>query len=233
VRGTRFLPLDPRQAVTDGRFSRVPVLIGANRDEGRTFLSGAVGMTRSEYAEGVRETFGQAADAVLAHYPWPARPNRFTGAYLAGAYVTDAGLAAGIGGCPNRELTQDLSHHTPTWAYEFNHRTGPGPALEPLGYQWGAGHAAELAYLYPGFNLVPVAPTFDRGERRLAQEMKRFWGSFVHHGNPNVPGQTRWPRTNPTGQVLSLRADGQSMLISDARLAREHKCAFWQEPEKR
>jgi para-nitrobenzyl esterase len=50
-----------------------------------------------------------------------------------------------------------------TWAYEFAHRTGPG--LTPIpGYVWGAGHAAELAYLFPSFdNGTPIAPTFDGG----------------------------------------------------------------------
>jgi carboxylesterase type B len=66
----------------------------------------------------------------------------------------------------------DFAQYTRTWAYEFAHRTGPGLTPEPAGYVWGAGHAAELAYLFPSFdNGTPIAPTFDAGERRLAAEM--------------------------------------------------------------
>ena len=105
---------------------------------------------------------------MLAHYPWPATSDQFTAAYLTGAIFTDSGLVVGIGGCTNRLLTRDFARYTRTYAYEFDHRTGPG--LTPIpGYVWGAGHAAELAYLFPSFdNGTPIAPTFNAAERRLA-----------------------------------------------------------------
>jgi carboxylesterase type B len=228
VRGTSVLPLDPRVAVHQGRFTRVPVVIGANRDEGRTFTVDNVGWTKAQYLSWVRGTFGANADAVLAHYPWPAHADRFTAAYLTGAILTDSGLVFEIGGCPNRRLTQDIARHTRTWAYEFAHRTGPGLRPEPAGYVWGAGHAAELAYLWPSFdNGTPIAPNFNRAERRLATEMVRYWGAFVRHGRPQVAHQPHWPRYDRHQQVLSLRAGGGTRVISDARLAAEHQCAFW------
>src|SRR5690242_10943005 len=152
-----------------------------------------------------------AALAALVLLPSPAA----VAAYLIGAIMTDSGLLAGIGGCANRALTADLARWTRTYAYEFAHRTGPG--LTPIpGYVWGAGHAAELAYLFPSFdNGTPIAPTFDRDERRLAQDMKRAWGAFVRSGSPG------WP---PYG-VESLRAGGRSRLITDAEYAAEHQCA--------
>ena len=227
VRGTPTLPLDPAAAVASGQFARVPVVIGANRDEGRTFAQGFIGSTREQYVAWVRDSFGATADPVLARYPWPADADRFTAAYLIGAIMTDSGLVAGIGGCANRRLTRDLARWTPTWAYEFAHRTGPG--LTPIpGYVWGAGHAAELAYLFPSFdNGTPIAPTFDAAERRLARDMKRSWGAFTLRGTPNGPGLAHWPRYDRTGPVLSLRAGGQSRPISDVRFVAEHQCAFW------
>jgi para-nitrobenzyl esterase len=228
VRGTPFLPSDPREAVATGEFAHVPVVIGANRDEGRTFTQGNIGWTRQQYVDWVAENFGSDAGAVLARYPWPDRSDRFTAAYLTGAIVTDAGLAVGIGGCTNRKLTQDFARFTRTFAYEFDHRTGPGVTPIP-GYVWGAGHAAELAYLFPSFdNGTPIAPTFNRDERRLATEMKGYWGAFALTGRPRVPGQARWPRYAAQGRtVLSLEAGGRSHPISDAALSARHHCAFW------
>jgi carboxylesterase type B len=227
VRGTPTLPVDPAAAVASGQFARVPVIIGANRDEGRTFAQGDIGWTREQYVAWVRGNFGTNADAVLARYPWPANADRFTPAYLVGAILTDSGRLAGIGGCANRRLTRDLARWTRTYAYEFDHRTGPG--LTPIpGYVWGAGHAAELAYLFPSFNNgTPIAPTFNGAERQLARDMKRYWGAFTLHGTPDAPGLAPWPRYNRSGLVMSLRAGGQSRPISDAQLVAEHQCGFW------
>jgi carboxylesterase type B len=227
VRGTGFLPVDPREAIRTGDFARVPLVIGANLDEGRTFAQGFIGASREQYVAWVRASFGANADAVLAHYPWPAQPDRFTAAYVIGAIMTDSGVLAGIGGCANRQLTRDFSRFTLTFAYEFANRTGPG--LTPIpGYVWGAGHAIELAYLFPSFNNgVPITPQFDAGDQRLALDMKRYWGAFARFGAPEVFGQPLWPPYNFTRLTMSLLPGGRETLIRDAALSDEHQCGFW------
>jgi carboxylesterase type B len=231
VSGTPSFPEAPAAAVEAGRFQRVPLVIGANRDEGRTFAQGFIGADRSAYEQFVQGIFADRAADVLAQYPWPATSDRFTAAYLVGAIQTDAGLIAGIGGCTNLELTRTFARWTRTYAYEFAHRTGPG--LTPIpGYVWGAGHAAELAYIWPSFNNgTPIAPLFDAGERRLAREMVQYWGAFTKYGAPPVPGQVHWPRFDPHsdrhGAILSLRAGGNSRVIAEATYRAEHQCDFW------
>lgn len=228
VHGTAFLPRPVREAIASGDFARVPVVIGANRDEGRTFAAGNTGWSRKQYEAWVRQTFAETADAVLAEYPWPADAGEYTGAYLSGAILTDSGLLLGIGGCTNRQLSHDFARHTDTYAFEFAHRTGPGLAPGPGGYEWGAGHAAELAYLFPSFdNGTPIAPTFDAGEQMLASTMKTYWGSFVTNGSPDAQGLRPWPLFNEDGGVLSLRAGDETVVISDTELADEHHCGFW------
>ena len=227
VSGVPALPQNPDTAVRTGAFARVPVVIGANRDEGRTFAQGFIGQNRDQYEGFVRGTFGARADAVLARYPCPADADTFTAAYLVGAIFTDSGSIAGIGGCANRELTRVLAGYTRTYAYEFAHRTGPG--LTPIpGYVWGAGHAAELAYVWPSFdNGTPIAPTFNAAERKLAADMVDAWGAFVRDTRPDSAGPTHWPTFSRTSQTMSLRAGGSSVLISDTELAAEHNCDFW------
>ncbi len=144
VSRTPSFPEAPAEAVHNGHFKRVPLVIGANQDKGRTFAAGFIGADEAVYRGFVRQVFGERASDVLAHYPRPADPDRFTAAYLVGAIQTDAGLIAGIGGCANRALTDTFARWTRTYAYEFAHRTGPGLTQVP-GYVWGAGHAAELA----------------------------------------------------------------------------------------
>lgn len=228
VRGIPFLPDDPRKAVATGHFTRVPVLVGASRDEGRFFAQSFIGWSRDQYEGWVRQSFPTHVQAVLARYPWPAASDRFTAAYLAGAVFTDSGLLAGIGGCSHRALTRDLARYVPTWAYEFDHRTGPGPTPIP-GYEWGAAHAAVLFYLFPSLDIgTPIAATFDPAERQLAGEMTQYWAAFIRQSQPGVHGQADWPRyRSPDYLTLSLRAGGASTTIPDEKLAAEHQCGFW------
>jgi carboxylesterase type B len=227
VHGTATLPIAPDDAVRTGRFSRVPVVVGANHDEGRTFSAGMIGWTKDQYLAWVRSSYPSRADSVLAAYPWPAGATRFTAAYLIGAIETDSGLLAGIGGCTNRTLTREFARYTRTYAYEFDHPSGPGVAPIP-GYHWGAGHAAELAYLWPSFNNgTPIAPTFNAGERRLAREMVQYWGSFVKQARPGAKGQPIWPAYNRRAMTLSLRAGGRSTVITDATYRAGHHCDLW------
>jgi len=227
VAGTPTLPEAPAGAVAAGRFHRVPLIVGANRDEMRTLSQGFIGADRAAYETFVRQTFGDRAADVLPRYPWPETSDQFTAAYLIGAIGTDSGMISGIGGCAQRELARTFASWTRTYAYEFAHRTGPG--LTPIpGYVWGAGHAAELPYIWPSFNNgTPIAPLFDAGERRLAREMVQYWGAFTRYGRPHVPGQVHWPRYGPAGEVLSLRAGGDTQVISDGTYVTQHQCRFW------
>ncbi|MGW2044733.1 carboxylesterase/lipase family protein [Streptomyces sp. NPDC001858] len=227
--GTPTFPVGVREAVDSGKFTRVPVVVGATRDEGRTFATGFIGAGQDAYLGFVRSVAGDRTEEALARYPWPETSDRFTAAYLVGAIMTDSGMISGIGGCGLRSLAQSFERYTPTYAYEFDHRTGPGLTQIP-GYEWGAGHAAELAYLWPSFdNGTPIAPLFDAGERRLAREMVQYWGAFTKNARPDVAGQRAWPRYREAtgGRMLSLRAGGRSVLGDDDRYAAEHQCSFW------
>jgi hypothetical protein len=50
--GTSVLPIAPRKAVADGSFARVAMVMGANRDEGRTFRQGNMGGRRPTTTNG-------------------------------------------------------------------------------------------------------------------------------------------------------------------------------------
>ncbi|HKT01317.1 MAG TPA: carboxylesterase family protein [Rugosimonospora sp.] len=227
VSGIPSMPMVPDTAVRAGDFARVPLLFGGNRDEGRTFTQGFIGFTQAQYTSFVQGLFGTRAAVLLARYPWPKNATKFTAAYLVGAMLTDSGVIVGIGGCATRALTQAVARFTRVYSYEFDHRDGPG--LKPIpGYVWGAGHAAELAYLWPSFdNGTPIAATFNAGEKRLALDMVRYWGSFIRGGQPFARGSALWPAYNRGQLSLSLRAGGGSVLIRDQTIATEHNCDLW------
>jgi carboxylesterase type B len=233
VHGTPTLPVEMRSAVATGRFNRVRTLVGGTRDEGRTFTTEMVGWTRGQYEYTVRLMFGADADAVLSRYPWPAESDRFTAAYLLAAVFGDSGRPYDMGGCATRRLVDDFARHVPTYAYEFDHRTGPGLRPQPEGFVWGAAHAAELPYMWPSFdNGTPIAATFTREERRLARDMTRYWGGFLWSGRPWSLTLPWWPRyvlalDGAERQRMQLRPGGESRRISDATFVAEHQCDFW------
>ena len=107
---------------------------------------------------------------------------------------------------------------------------GPGliPLILPPSYNWGAGHAAELAYLFPSFDAgVPLASGFDPDEDMLARQMKLQWGQFVATGSPNADSLIPWTPYSETGTVMVLHA-GNNSVTTDAEVLRErHNCSFW------
>jgi carboxylesterase type B len=231
VNTTPTLPQDPFLAVTSGAFTRVPVLIGANRDEGRSFTQGDVDWTQQIYEQWVRDNFGPDADAILAHYPWPATSDRWTGAYLEAAILTDGGFLAGIGGCSGRFLTNAIAGYVPTFSYQFDHRTGPGLTPIPRIHMGGGPrrrarlHVAQLRQRHPD------RPDLQRRRATPGPRHGRMVGQLHPHRRPGSVGGTAWPRLDvslgPKAQLLSLRAGGHSIPITDARLSAQHQCEFW------
>jgi para-nitrobenzyl esterase len=221
------LPIADAQAVASGDYTRVPILIGTNHDEGRTFAQGFASLTQQQYEQFVDQLYGSQAPAILQRYPWSAYPSPYTAAYAIGAIWTDSGFITGIGGCPAQNLAAQFARTTPAFFYQFDDRHAPGLNHNLPGYQWGAGHAMELAYLWPSFNNgFSLYDLLTPAQLELSQQMVKYWGAFARTGAPEVPGQPTWPRYT-SGQLMSLRPGGQSLTISADAFAAEHQCSFW------
>ena len=226
------LPTAPQKAVDSGNFAKVPVLMGTNHDEGRTFSQGYAGYTQAQYTQLVDSTFGALAPQVLAHYPWSAYPSPYTAAYAIGAILTDSGTVGGIGGCAEQNLAASLAKNTRTYFFQFDDEHAPGLNNSVPGYQWGAGHAMELAYLWPSFtNGYSLAAEFTPAQRALSRQMIAYWGAFTKAGSPDAAGQPAWPAYSPAAGgrpgLLSLRPGGQSRAITGATFGAQHQCSFW------
>jgi carboxylesterase type B len=221
------LPVADASAVAAGNYDHVPVLMGTNHDEGRTFSQGLTGLTEAQADALVTSEYGSRAAGVLARYPWSSYPSPYTAAYMIGDIWTDSGFITGIGGCPTQNLASQFASTTRTYFYQFDDLHAPGLNNDQPGYQWGAGHAMELAYLWPSFNNgYSLYDLLTPAQLELSQQMVKYWGAFVTTGRPEVPGQPLWPRYG-SGQLMSLRPGGQTQLISAATFGAEHQCSFW------
>lgn len=232
TRDTPFLPMETRRAVLAGNFTHVPVIVGSMRDEGRSFTRPDPGWSQARYEAYLSASFGAQAGAILKLYPYPAGDHdQAAVAYQVAAINTDNGTLGagivneGIGGCGNLALTEALARYVPVHAYEFTHRTGPGWYPIP-GYLWGAGHAAELTYLYPQHDGGRTYAGFTHAEVALSDDMVRYWGDFVKQADPNGVRLTPWPAYSQ-GSLLSLDINGKTVAISKADFASEHRCDLW------
>jgi para-nitrobenzyl esterase len=225
--GGTELPADPNTAVAAGHFTRVPLLIGTNHNEGRTFSQGLAGLNEQQYDGLIQSQYGANASKVLAEYPFSAFPSPYTAAYAIGAVWTDSGFIGSIGGCAAQSQEQTFRKYTPVFAYQFDDLGAPGLNDSLPGYMWGAGHAMELAYMWPSFdNGIPLYPQLTPAQLELSSWMVRYWGAFARFGAPIVRGQTLWPPYR-SGKMLSLRQGNGSIPISDAEFSSEHNCSFW------
>src|SRR3954447_21705739 len=115
--GGSFLPENPRNAIAAGRWNKVPILMGTNRNEYRLLNVGAYKTTAEQYVGYLQRTYGAAAGDVLARYPLESYPAPF---YALTSVQTDA-----IYACGAQVIANTVSGLTPTWQYEFNDPDSP------------------------------------------------------------------------------------------------------------
>jgi para-nitrobenzyl esterase len=227
--GGSELPIPVAQAISSGRFTKVPILMGTNRDEARAFAETASSWTTQQFTAFVDNTYHSLAPTVLKAYPLSAFSQPYAVAYDLAAMWTDSGLIEGIGGCPEQNLARQFtSSGVPTYFYQFDDPNAP-PLSDtgPPGYQWGAAHATELPYMWPSFtNGSSLYAELTAAQLQLSGQMLAYWGAFVRDGSPAAAGQPQWT-TYQSRQLMSLQPGGQSHLISGVTFGDEHDCDFW------
>ena len=218
--GTAALPRAPLEAFAAGERIQVPVLVGYDRDELRSFLSREYPLSPERFNETVRRAYGADADSVKAEYPLSAGTDPL---YTLGAIRSDQMII-----CPGFLTADALAKHGPVSTFEFADRTAPPfQALamrhpDPAGFEQGAGHTNELQYLF-GYKAVAREPTADQAA--LADRMTKLWVIFGR-----VPTPREWPnysssvrRTTvialPAAQGIQSRTDAFDL----------HHCRFWSE----
>jgi para-nitrobenzyl esterase len=215
-------------ALAAGRFARVPILNGSNRDEellfvlgldlavsGGVFVNVPKPVTAESYRSAIASVLGVTdarAAVIAAEYP------------LAGYAIPDLALSALVGdlnfACAAIQQDQWTSRAAPTFAYEFNDDTAP---LRNAPIR-AATHTAELPYLFD----LPDAPfqdPLDADQEQLAASMRAAWVHFAASGNPSSPA-LRWPSFG-VARVMSLVPPAPQI---ETDFAERHHCAFWATP---
>lgn len=220
--GGSVLPLAAYDAFRSGSFNHVPVIIGTNRNEGRTFVyGGSYGpppTTEASYLVAVQSAIasvvGVTVSQVAEEYPFSAYPS---GAEALSAVTTDSSFA-----CRTFKADQLASHKVPLFGYQFTDPNAPsalgGPSL-------GASHGSELFYLFDmGATLTPQ-------QQALSRTMISYWTSFARFHEPDTFAQPFWipffvpvPHVPAVLQNLAPNAVGPNTAAS---FNTEHHCDFW------
>lgn len=177
VRDGVVLPREPLAEVfAHGQWNRVPVILGSNRDEFKTFsadkpehsrlLLGKLPILRNRAAYQVEMKYQSWAWKAL-HVDTPA----------------DAMLAGG---------------HADVWTYRFDWDEAPAVPFVRPDLLLGASHGMEMAFVFRDtfgeLDIFAVNTPFNRSGRTvLAQAMGDAWTSFARTGVPTVPGH-EWSR---------------------------------------
>ncbi len=187
------LPDLPTRLWSEGRQTKVPLLIGSNKDEGNAFLQG-LAIPPALYEAYMRRIFGPYADEALALYPvlqpedvMPALSRMLTEVGFASTARFAAGAMSGSTTTPS----------APSYLYEFTR--------VPLGNPLGAFHAVEIPYVFGNAGLFASLGKLEQADNDLSAAIMGYWARFAAGGDPNGEGAPPWPPYAPaTDQYLEL-----------------------------
>ncbi|KAH8807880.1 triacylglycerol lipase [Xylogone sp. PMI_703] len=206
IDGTFLQTLASKQ-LTSGEFVKVPLLIGANSDEGTAFGQRGIN-TDAEFEALVMSKGADAETAKIMSYLYPNIPsigipatlvNPPTSTQLGLQYKRQAAFAGDYLMIGTRRASCEAwsNYSVPAYCYRFN------VLVAGLTAETGSTHFQEVAFVFDnihGYGYVPNAvPPFTNEPptyTRLAKIMSRMWVSFVVNLEPNkhkIGGVPTWP----------------------------------------
>ena len=215
------IPDQPRTLYENGTFNRVPLIIGATRDEGWIYVDRSFpgGLTAAQYEAAVEAEFGAAnAPAILAQYPVA----DFASPKLALSRLTGDVEAV----CEVRRIAR-FAERTRTPAYVYSFEREVDAVVPDLVI-----HGLDTNFVF-GNNFAPPTPyVLNADDLALFSAISGYWTRFAATGDPNAddPAIVHWPAfKRPTG--LGRGVDKYLVLdvpILEGQRLREAHCDFWE-----
>ena len=194
------LPAGVQDIFAGGAQHDVPVILGANADEGTALARYAAGPSPgsvAEYEAWARQEYGDLAGQYLAAYP------AATDADVAARMIDSAGDGRFVWEMRTWARMMETVA-SPAYLYHF---TRVPPAADAARY--GAYHTAEIPYVFGnldgGGRYWFANRDYDDTDRWLSDLMSSYWINFAATGNPNGDGLPDWPAyTLDAEQALEL-----------------------------
>ncbi len=214
------IPDQPRFLYETGSFSRVPVIIGTNRDEGWPFVdrSFPTGLTADQYEARVDAEFGADAWTVLQMYP-------------AAAFASPKEALARLIGdveyvCGARRLGRAIERtKTPVYRYSFEYEVAPVAQDHVI-------HGLESNLVFGNNFGAPSNYALGATDVAFFRVIAGYWTRFASTGNPNVDDDSvaHWPALRvPAGRG---RGSDKYLVLDttphESLRLRERQCDFWE-----
>ena len=202
-----------------GEQNNVPVIVGSMADEGKTLYAGMDETPREEFIDGLRNQYGDRADAVVAAYTVELDMSTKTAGQAISAdrnFTWQMRAWARAMGDSNDVYHYFFSHAPPVFRLYMPER----PDLDFPGGRRGAGayHSGDLAYAFGNVGLVGI--DWNDRDRELSDQMSQYWVNFATTGDPNGAGLPTWPRYDREQEAaIEFGTDG-TVAVSAVREAK-------------
>lgn len=204
----RVFVLDqPRSLFLSHRSADVPIIVGANADEGELFVATGGIDDAPSLREALLGFYAPAVvDSVMARYGLEPSARDAASRILTDIMICDARRIA--------RLHTAAGHR----AYQYNFARGFYDAV----LRMGAFHGAEIPYVFG--NSLGGLPTFASSDE-LRHAIQGYWGAMAANGDPNGGERVPWP-------VYEMDTDPVLVLDTQTEAARglhADDCNFWDE----
>ncbi|THD77395.1 MAG: carboxylesterase [Phenylobacterium sp.] len=192
----RLMTETPSQALADGHFDDVPLIIGSNSGEDSLLGPGTLGPRQlaifaPAMAHGVyKDEVAAGGDQLMAR-----------------AVFTDA-----VMGGPARWVAARASVGAPAWLYHFSYI---GARFRPA--KTRASHADEIQYVFEYWGRRTPMSVVSEEDKQMASLMHACWVAFAKTGAPRCGGQA-WPAYTPATDQL-MEFGPQSGVVAHFRKA--------------
>lgn len=212
-----FLTEPPAQTYTRGAQAQVPLLLGANSQEGfYTAVLKDEPPTAANYHVALKRLFGDRANEALRLYPGATRDEVMRSAT---ALAGDLFIAHSTW----RWMELQRAHSVaPVYFYYYAHprpaRRKPAAGERP---DTGAVHSGEIEYALGNLDGNRVY-AWTPDDRAVSRTMQGYFANFITHGDPNGAGLPAWPATTPLhGGLLRQTIDVDTRTEVDRGAARQ------------
>ncbi|MDD5167947.1 MAG: carboxylesterase family protein [Syntrophales bacterium] len=196
----KVLPADFYTALKSGKYNKVPLILGTNKEEAKTFL-----MYDPPFSSW-RQDKSLFAD--------PQKTELYD---LVARYQSDGWKVMAVDQLAR--ILRDNEDQPKVFAYQFLWGAGGAKASvmpSPFNVLIGAGHAMEIDFVFGTENASLGRFAFDDRNRpgriALSRAMIDYWAQFARTGNPNREGSglpiwTAWSNTEGGPKIILLDAD--------------------------
>ncbi|KAL4985143.1 alpha/beta-hydrolase [Aspergillus falconensis] len=208
-----------------GRFLRMPLIVGSDTDEGSIFAPNA--STAAAVSQFIKALYpdlnSRQLDLINAHYPKrPPVPQH-------AAYFPSASAALGDGAltCPGIEMTNAMTRYihnkkVPVWNYRYNVQD---PTLLAAGL--GVPHTIETEAIFgPEYGGI-ASPSIRTTNAGIVPVVMNYYISFVRTLDPNTLRDEAAPVWKPWDHTGRLRIETNMTVMEPLSKTDLEKCDMW------